>query len=111
LQKIAESSPLWDKRVCVLQVTDLKENTMEVRCLVSSRNSSESFDLRCIVREQMIAFMRDNYPDAFPRVRFLSSAQQGEAGAQQHPAERMVGVAGDVASNRQFENEQVGRHR
>jgi small-conductance mechanosensitive channel len=111
LQKIAESSPFWDKRVCVLQVTDLKENTMEVRCLVSSRNSGESFDLRCIVREQMIAFLRDSYPEAFPRVRFLSSGQQGEAGAQQHPAERMVGVAGDVASNGQFENDQVGRHR
>lgn len=72
LLKIAESTPLWDKRVCVLQVTDLKEHTMEIRCLVSSRNSSESFDLRCLVREQMIAFLRDNYPEAFPRVRFSS---------------------------------------
>ncbi len=69
LKKIAESSPLWDKRVCGLQVTDLKEHTMEIRCLVSSRNSSESFDLRCLVREEMIAFLRDNYPDSFPRMR------------------------------------------
>jgi hypothetical protein len=72
LQKIAEQLPLWDKRVCGLQVTDLKEHTMEIRCLVSSRNSSESFDLRCLVREQMIAFLRDNYPDALPRVRLAS---------------------------------------
>jgi hypothetical protein len=81
LQKIAESSPLWDKRVCGLQVTDLKEHTMEVRCLVSSRNSSESFDLRCLVREQMIAFLRDNYPDALPRVR-LSRTEHSPDGAQ-----------------------------
>jgi small-conductance mechanosensitive channel len=74
LKEIAESSPLWDKRVCGLQVTDLKEKTMEIRCLVSSRNSSESFDLRCEVREQMIAFLRDNYPDSFPRMR-LSRAE------------------------------------
>jgi small-conductance mechanosensitive channel len=74
LQKIAESSPFWDKRVCGLQVTDLKEHTMEIRCLVSSRNSSESFDLRCLVREEMIAFLRDNYPDSFPRMR-LSRAE------------------------------------
>lgn len=76
LQKIAASSLLWDKRVCVLQVTDLKETTMEIRCLVSSRNSSESFDLRCLVREQMIAFMRDNYPDALPHLRILSKPLQ-----------------------------------
>jgi small-conductance mechanosensitive channel len=78
LQKIAASSPLWDKRVCALQVTDLKEHTMEIRCLVSSRNSSESFDLRCIVREQMIAFMRDNYPEALPHLRILSAPQPPE---------------------------------
>jgi len=89
LQKIAASSPLWDKRVCVLQVTDLKEHTMEIRCLVSSRNSSESFDLRCIVREQMIAFLRDNYPEAFPRVRFSSTSQQGESNLRQHPAAQL----------------------
>lgn len=74
LQKIAEGSPLWDKRVCGLQVTDLKEHTMEIRCLVSSRNSSESFDLRCLVREEMIAFVRDNYPEALPKLRVLANA-------------------------------------
>jgi small-conductance mechanosensitive channel len=74
LQEVAASSPLWDKRVCGLQVTDLREHTMELRCLVSSRNSSESFDLRCIVREQMVAFIRDNYPDALPRVRISSKS-------------------------------------
>lgn len=78
LQKIVAGSPLWDKRVCVLQVTDLKEHTMEIRCLVSSKNSSESFDLRCLVREQMIAFLRDNYPEAFPRLRVLDGTATPE---------------------------------
>ena len=55
LQTVAANSPLWDKRVCGLQVTDLREHTMEIRCLISSRNSSENFDLRCIVREEMVA--------------------------------------------------------
>ena len=78
LQKIVAASPLWDKRVCVLQVTDLKEHAMEIRCLVSSKNSSESFDLRCLVREQMIAFLRDNYPEAFPRLRVLDGTAAPE---------------------------------
>jgi small-conductance mechanosensitive channel len=78
LQKIAAGSPLWDKRVCGLQVTDLKEHTMELRCLVSSRNSSENFDLRCIVREEMTAFLRDNYPEALPQFRILSKSNPQE---------------------------------
>ncbi|WP_213805347.1 mechanosensitive ion channel domain-containing protein [Granulicella sp. dw_53] len=72
LNKIVHPSPLWNKQVCGLQVTNLSERTMELRCLVSSRNSSENFDLRCIVREQMTAFIQENYPDAFPTTRFAA---------------------------------------
>jgi len=77
---------LWDKRVCGCQVTDLKEQTMEIRCLVSSRNSGENFDLRCIVREEMISFLRENYPEAFPRVRVFSKPGMfGGAGGEDVP--------------------------
>lgn len=75
LRRIAEASPLWDKKVCGLQVTNLSERTMELRCLVSSRNSSENFDLRCIVREQMISYIQQHYPDAFPTTRFAATSQ------------------------------------
>jgi small-conductance mechanosensitive channel len=74
--RVLESSPLWDRRVNSLQVTNLSEHTMEIRCLLSARNSSEQFDLRCYVREKMIAFIRQNYPDAFPRIRFSSLQEQ-----------------------------------
>ena len=69
LQRIAAESPLWDGRVCGLQVTNLSEHTMELRCLVSSPGSSQNFDLRCLVREKMIAFIRDQYPWALPTLR------------------------------------------
>lgn len=75
LSRIAESSHLWDKKVCGLQVTNLSERTMELRCLVSSRNSSENFDLRCLVREQMIAYIRQHYPASFPTTRFAATAE------------------------------------
>jgi small-conductance mechanosensitive channel len=74
LKRIAASSPLWDGKVCGLQVTNLSERTMELRCLVSSRNSSESFDLRCLVRERMITYIQEKYPDAFPTTRFAAIA-------------------------------------
>ncbi|WP_263367286.1 mechanosensitive ion channel family protein [Edaphobacter bradus] len=75
LKRIAESSPLWDKNVCGLQVTNLTDRTMELRCLVSARNSSDSFDLRCLVREQMINYIQQNYPNAFPTTRFAATAE------------------------------------
>lgn len=74
--RILEASPLWDRRVNALQVTNLSEHTMEIRCLLSARNSGESFDLRCIVREKMIDFIHKNYPDAFPRTRFSAISRE-----------------------------------
>jgi small-conductance mechanosensitive channel len=90
LEEIVHPSPLWDKRVCGLQVTNLTERAMELRCLMSSRNSSENFDLRCIVREKMTAWIQQNYPDAFPTTRFATHsdvppAQTGDHGPMQQP--------------------------
>jgi small-conductance mechanosensitive channel len=70
LQRVVKDSPLWDKRVCGLQVTNLTDRSMELRCLVSSGGSSDLFDLRCLVREKMIEFLRNNYPQALPTMRF-----------------------------------------
>ena len=67
--RLVESSPLWDKRVKVLQVTDMKERSVEVRTLASARNSSEAFDLRCYIRENIILFIQKNYPESFPKNR------------------------------------------
>ena len=75
LQRIAESTPLWDRTVCKLQVTNLSERTMELRCLLSSPNSSDSFDLRCLVREQMTAYIQQHYPNAFPTMRFAATSE------------------------------------
>lgn len=73
--RVLESTSLWDRRTNSLQVTNLSEHTMELRCLSSARNSSELFDLRCYVREKMIDFVQKNYPDAFPRMRFSAIAK------------------------------------
>jgi small-conductance mechanosensitive channel len=83
LTRILEESRQWDRQVNVLQVTNLSERTMEIRCLMSAANSGDLFDLRCIVREKMIEFLRDNYPEAFPQVRFRAT-QDTELMQQQH---------------------------
>lgn len=69
LHDILKASPLWDGRVWNLQVTDLKERTMELRALVSATDAGRVWDLRCLVRERLLAFMQERFPEALPRTR------------------------------------------
>ncbi len=70
LQRILEASrDMWDGKVCVLQVTDSKEQTLELRALMSSGDSGTAWNLRCVVREKLVEFLQKNYPDSLPRVR------------------------------------------
>jgi len=69
LERICRESPLWDGDVVGLQVTDVTDRVAQVRCLASSRNGATTFDLRCDIREKMLAFMRRDCPEALPRDR------------------------------------------
>ena len=73
LERLATESPLWDKRVCKLHVTDAKEKTLELRALVSARDSGTAFDLRCDIREKLVDFIQKNYPDSLPKTRAEST--------------------------------------
>lgn len=69
LRRVLEDAPEWDRRVCVLQVTDLTDQGMQLRALMSAPNSSLSWDLRCRVREALVAFIQAQYPDMWPQTR------------------------------------------
>lgn len=69
LTRLLESCDLWDQKVNVLQVTDTKESNVEIRILVSAKNSPTAWDLRVYIREKMIAFIQKNYPDSLPKRR------------------------------------------
>ena len=68
-QRLCEASPDWDHRLCKLQVTDANEHGMQLRVLVSSASSGQSWDLRCTVREGLMALIRRDHPQALPRGR------------------------------------------
>ena len=70
--EILKQSNKWDGNVAAVQVTDFKEGTMELRCLMSARSGGIVFDLRCEVREKLIAFLQREHPEALPHSRQIS---------------------------------------
>jgi len=69
LQRLCKAAPEWDGRVAVLQATDANERAVQLRALVSSTDSGLNWDLRCRVREGLIAYVQSHYPEALPRWR------------------------------------------
>ena len=69
LRDIIETHPLWDRRFWNLQVTDATEKTMQIRVLATSADSSKSWDLRCDIREKLIAYIQRHYPQSLPQFR------------------------------------------
>lgn len=69
LVRVTDASERWDRRVRVLQVVETTERTMVVRALVSASDAATAFDLRCEVRERLLAYLRDHQPEALPRAR------------------------------------------
>ena len=68
-EELVRANPKWDGKVVGLQVTNTDKDTVELRGLVSARNSPIAWDLRCELREQMIDWMQKSYPEALPRTR------------------------------------------
>jgi small-conductance mechanosensitive channel len=71
VQQIVENSALWDKRFWNLQVTDATERTMQLRVLVTAGDSGQLWNLRCEVREKLIAFVLKNHPQCLPLLRLM----------------------------------------
>jgi small-conductance mechanosensitive channel len=69
LDRILAQSSLWDGKVKVLQVTEAREHTLELRVLASARDAPTAWDLRCEVREKMIDFMQKHHSRSLPRLR------------------------------------------
>ncbi len=88
-QKLAElcaANENWDKRTCLLQVTDLTERAMVLRALVSAANADRLWSLRVEVREGLVTFLQGlEGGKYFVRARADVAAEGASAGPLQGP--------------------------
>jgi small-conductance mechanosensitive channel len=90
LDRLLQSDELWDNRVGVLQVTDAIHGYVRVRMLVSASNAGDLFDLRCNVREGVVAWLQRAEAGSLPRRRIEHS--QGLEAAAVSNASGIAGV-------------------
>lgn len=87
LERFVAESEHWDGDVVRLHVTDTSERAVELRALMSAADSPKAWELRCEVREKLVAWLQEHHPDSLPRLRLEESraggpeAEGGGAGA------------------------------
>lgn len=69
LDRLLEDNELWNNKVKVVQVTDATEKSMQLRILVSADDSPTAWELRVFLREHLIKFIQENYPESLPKTR------------------------------------------
>lgn len=69
LKQIIETNPLWDKRFWNLQVVEASEKSMQLRVLATAADSSIAWNLRCDIREKLIAYIQRCHPRSLPLLR------------------------------------------
>jgi small-conductance mechanosensitive channel len=96
LDRILDTSTIWDRRVKVLQVTDAVGGLVRVRILVTAPDAGGLFDLRCYVREEMVEWIQRTHPDALP-VQRVQLTEPGAAAPRRRgrPAEGDSQLFGD----------------
>lgn len=92
LQRVCRAAPEWDGRLSLLQVTDANERAMQLRMLVSASDASKVWDLRCRVREALVAFIQGAYADYLPRQRASFDNIADNAHAARSPAAHLSGT-------------------
>jgi small-conductance mechanosensitive channel len=81
-----EGQALWDGKVASVVVEEVLDRTLQVRVLLSA-TPDHLFDLRCLVREKMMAYLRAR-PEWLPITRTEArpaAVQQAQAGEQVRP--------------------------
>ncbi len=69
LDRTLGGTDLWDQRTKVIQVTEATGGLVRVRVLVSARDAGDLWDLRCLVRERLVGWVREQDVEGLPRQR------------------------------------------
>ena len=69
--RIVQGCPQWDKRFWNLQVVEASDRAVQLRILATAADSSKAWDLRCQIREEVLAYLQEHYPSSLPRTRAI----------------------------------------
>lgn len=84
--EVVSNTDLWDERSAGMVVYDATGGNVSVRFTVSAKDSDDIWDLRCLVREEMVSWLQTEHPEAMPVARILMSGTDPESSLAENPS-------------------------
>lgn len=102
LNELVHASKLWDGKVVNLQVVEATADAIQIRMLATASDASRVWDLRCELREKMIAYLQETHPDWLPhrRLYLADQAEPGGLGGPTGPLSSTFDDRGSVVGGR-----------
>lgn len=79
--RLLRTNPLWDGVTETVQIVEAGDRAQQVRFLMSAWDSTRLWTLRCEVREGMVHFLQQHYPQHLPRMRAELTGDGSSPGA------------------------------
>lgn len=76
LDRVLAETDLWDGVGSGVVVTDAVGGLLQVRIMVSAADSDKMWSLRCLVREKLAVWVRNEFPEALPLQRVRMDDQR-----------------------------------
>ena len=100
LQRILRNSDYWDGRKWSLSVSHLSERSVELTAVVSATDSPSLGNLRGEVREKLLAYLQNNFPDGLPKFRAELEVGKSRGGDLKEDVLHGVGLSNQRAVGR-----------
>ncbi|NLS09343.1 mechanosensitive ion channel [Nesterenkonia sp. MY13] len=92
LNRLLATTDLWDGETSSLQITEATGGHVQARVVVSARNSGELWDLRCLIREDLVNYLRTEHPYAVMTQRMLITNEEALGGKPESVATGQFGT-------------------
>lgn len=68
-ERLLTIDPQWNRREKLFQVSDCNEHALQIRILISADGMPAWWDTSCRIREGLLAFVTEHYPESLPTAR------------------------------------------
>lgn len=76
VEELLHKTPLWNRKTWKVEAYDMDEQALQLRISMSTYDIASANELKCYMREKLLAFIQQEYPNMLPAIRYAQPSEQ-----------------------------------